>query len=71
MLGYVLVGQVGLAVTNRVASAADEGAIAVYANAWLLLQVPYGVLGVSLLTVLMPRMSASAAASSSSVASTG
>lgn len=62
VLAYVLVGQVGLAVTNRVASAADEGAIAVYANAWLLLQVPYGVLGVSLLTVLMPRMSAAAAA---------
>jgi putative peptidoglycan lipid II flippase len=62
VLAYVLVGQVGLATTNRVASAADEGAIAVYANAWLLLQVPYGVLGVSLLTVLMPRMSAAAAA---------
>jgi putative peptidoglycan lipid II flippase len=62
VLAYVLVGQVGLAVTNRVASAADEGAIAVYANAWLLLQVPYGVLGVALLTVLMPRMSAAAAA---------
>jgi putative peptidoglycan lipid II flippase len=62
VLAYVLVGQVGLAATNRVASAADEGAIAVYANAWLLLQVPYGVLGVSLLTVLMPRMSAAAAA---------
>ncbi|MDT0352372.1 murein biosynthesis integral membrane protein MurJ [Pseudonocardia charpentierae] len=62
VLAYVLAGQVGLAVTNRVASAADEGAIAVYANAWLLLQVPYGVLGVSLLTVLMPRMSAAAAA---------
>lgn len=62
VLAYVLVGQVGLAVTNRVASAADEAAIAVYANAWLLLQVPYGVLGVSLLTVLMPRMSAAAAA---------
>jgi len=62
VVAYVLVGQVGLAVTNRVASAADEGAIAIYANAWLLLQVPYGVLGVSLLTVLMPRMSAAAAA---------
>ncbi|HEX8518488.1 MAG TPA: murein biosynthesis integral membrane protein MurJ [Pseudonocardia sp.] len=62
VLAYVLLGQVGLAVTNRVASAADPGAVAVYANAWLLLQVPYGVLGVSLLTVLMPRMSAAAAA---------
>lgn len=62
VVAYVLISQVGLAVTNRVGSAADERAIAIYANAWLLLQVPYGVLGVSLLTVLLPRMSAAAAA---------
>ena len=37
--------------------AAAPGSVAIYANAWLLLQVPYGVLGVSLLTALMPRMS--------------
>ncbi|RZT83839.1 putative peptidoglycan lipid II flippase [Pseudonocardia sediminis] len=61
VVGYVLISQVALAVTNRVASAADDAAIAIYANAWLLIQVPYGILGVSLLTVLMPRMSAAAA----------
>jgi putative peptidoglycan lipid II flippase len=58
---YVLIGQAGLIVTTRVATASDGGAFAIYTNAWLLLQVPYGVLGVSLLTALMPRMSRAAA----------
>jgi putative peptidoglycan lipid II flippase len=58
---YVLIGQAGLIVTTRVATGADGGAFAIYTNAWLLLQVPYGVLGVSLLTALMPRMSRAAA----------
>jgi putative peptidoglycan lipid II flippase len=58
---YVLIGQAGLVVTTRVATGSDGGAYAIYSNAWLLLQVPYGVLGVSLLTALMPRMSRAAA----------
>ncbi|OLT11962.1 murein biosynthesis integral membrane protein MurJ [Pseudonocardia sp. CNS-139] len=58
---YVLIGQAGLIVTTRVATGSDGGAYAIYSNAWLLLQVPYGVLGVSLLTALMPRMSRAAA----------
>jgi putative peptidoglycan lipid II flippase len=58
---YVLVSQVGYVVTTRVASAASTGSVATYSYAWLLLQVPYGVLGVSLLTAIMPRMSRSAA----------
>ena len=61
VVGYVLIGQAGYIVTTRVAAAADGGAVAIYSNAWLLLQVPYGVLGVSLLTALMPRMSKAAA----------
>ncbi len=61
VIGYVLVSQIGLTVITRVAFSADEGGPAIYANAWLLIQVPYGVLGVSLLTALMPRMSAAAA----------
>lgn len=59
--GYVVVSQVGYVVTTRVASAASTGSVATYSYAWLLLQVPYGVLGVSLLTAIMPRMSRSAA----------
>ena len=58
---YVLIGQAGYIVTTRVAFASDGGSVATYSNAWLLLQVPYGVLGVSLLTALLPRMSRSAA----------
>jgi putative peptidoglycan lipid II flippase len=61
VVGYVLIGQVGYVVTTRVAADAAPGSVAIYANAWLLLQVPYGVLGVSLLTALMPRMSRAAA----------
>ena len=61
VVGYVLIGQLGYIVTTRVAAGAAPGSVAIYANAWLLLQVPYGVLGVSLLTALMPRMSRSAA----------
>ena len=61
VVGYVLVSQVGYVVTTRVASAASAGSVATYSYAWLLLQVPYGVLGVSLLTAIMPRMSRSAA----------
>jgi putative peptidoglycan lipid II flippase len=61
VVGYVLIGQVGYMVTTRVAAAAAPGSVSIYANAWLLLQVPYGVLGVSLLTALMPRMSRAAA----------
>jgi putative peptidoglycan lipid II flippase len=61
VVAYVLIGQAGYVVTTRVAAAAAPGSVAIYANAWLLLQVPYGVLGVSLLTALMPRMSRAAA----------
>ncbi|WP_249266302.1 MULTISPECIES: murein biosynthesis integral membrane protein MurJ [unclassified Pseudonocardia] len=61
IVGYVLVGQAGYVVTTRVATQSDGGSFATYMNAWLLLQVPYGVLGVSLLTALMPRMSRAAA----------
>ncbi|HEY4008094.1 MAG TPA: murein biosynthesis integral membrane protein MurJ [Pseudonocardia sp.] len=59
--GYVLIGQAGYIVTTRVAADADAGSVSTYSNAWLLLQVPYGVLGVSLLTALLPRMSRAAA----------
>ena len=61
VIAYVLIGIPGYMVTTRVAAAADPGGVTVYANAWLLLQVPYGVLGVSMLTALMPRMSRAAA----------
>jgi len=64
VLGYVAVSQVGLIVFSNVAnSAAREGGLGsnAYAYANLLFQLPYGVLGVALLTALHPRMSRAAA----------
>ncbi|MFC4123931.1 murein biosynthesis integral membrane protein MurJ [Nocardia rhizosphaerae] len=59
---YVLISQIGLVVANNIASSADEAGPAIFANAWALLQLPYGVLGVTLLTAIMPRLSRNAAA---------
>jgi putative peptidoglycan lipid II flippase len=61
VVGYALVSQVGLVITTRVASAASQGSVATYSYAWLLIQMPYGILGVSLLTAILPRMSRAAA----------
>ncbi|TCO64682.1 putative peptidoglycan lipid II flippase [Actinocrispum wychmicini] len=61
VLGYVAVSQVGLIVSTRVLTAGASGGAAIYSNAWLLFQLPYGVIGVSLLTAIMPRLSRAAA----------
>ncbi|MEU2347668.1 murein biosynthesis integral membrane protein MurJ [Modestobacter sp. NPDC049651] len=66
VVGYVLVSQVGVIVTNQVANDAahDDGlGPAALANASLLFQMPYGIIGVALLTALLPRMSRAAARS--------
>ena len=55
VLGYVVVSQVGVFVITRVANN-YQGGLTTFTNADLLFQVPYGILGVSLLTALMPRM---------------
>ena len=59
---YVLISQAGYIVITRVASANIEGGISLYAFASLLFQLPYGIVGVSILTAIMPRMSRHAAA---------
>ncbi|MFD9891692.1 murein biosynthesis integral membrane protein MurJ [Amycolatopsis sp. NPDC059027] len=61
IVGYVAVSQAGFVVTTRVLTRGTEGGVTAYTYAWLLFQLPYGVLGVSLLTAIMPRMSRSAA----------
>lgn len=61
ILGYVGISQIGMVITTRVLTAAAPGGAAIYANAWLLFQLPYGVIGVSLLTAIMPRLSRAAA----------
>lgn len=58
---YVAISQAGYVVTTNVASLADAAAPLIYSNSWLLLQVPYGVIGVTLLTAIMPRLSRNAA----------
>ncbi len=59
MVSYVLISQIGLMAISQIAT--TTGSLAVYSNAWLLLQLPYGVLGFSIMTAILPRMSAAAA----------
>jgi putative peptidoglycan lipid II flippase len=61
ILGYVGVSQIGYIANTRVLTAGTAGGVTAYSNAWLLFQLPYGVIGVSLLTAIMPRMSRAAA----------
>ncbi len=58
---YVLVSQVGYIVATNLASRVDGG-LTTFTFANLLFQTPYGILGVSVLTAVMPRMSRHAAA---------
>ncbi|MFD8498157.1 murein biosynthesis integral membrane protein MurJ [Amycolatopsis sp. NPDC059657] len=61
ILGYVAVGQAGLLVNTHVLTSGTAGGVTAYTYAWLLFQLPYGIIGVSLLTAFMPRMSRAAA----------
>ncbi|WP_342318737.1 murein biosynthesis integral membrane protein MurJ [Corynebacterium mayonis] len=61
IITYVGISQLGYAITTRIASVADSSAPIVYQQHWMLLQVPYGIIGVTLLTAIMPRMSRNAA----------
>ncbi|TFV62103.1 murein biosynthesis integral membrane protein MurJ [Geodermatophilus sp. DF01-2] len=66
VIGYVAVSQIGVAVATRIANEAGRdgglGSLG-FANASLLFQMPYGIIGVALLTALVPRMSRAAARS--------
>ncbi|QGK70051.1 murein biosynthesis integral membrane protein MurJ [Allosaccharopolyspora coralli] len=57
---YTVISQIGMIVAIRVTGQGTEGSVATFTYAWLLSQVPYGVLGFSLLTALMPRISRAA-----------
>ncbi|WIM67680.1 lipid II flippase MurJ [Corynebacterium breve] len=61
IIAYVAISQLGYVITSRIATAADESAYAIYQQHWQLLQVPYGIIGVTLLTAIMPRLSHNAA----------
>jgi putative peptidoglycan lipid II flippase len=62
MVLYVFISQIGLIVTNQIASTAAASGPAIYQYAWLVLMLPYGMIGVTVLTVVMPRLSRNAAA---------
>lgn len=59
---YVLISQIGWIVATRISSHVDAAGPAIYQQAWNLLQLPYGVFGVTVLTAIMPRLSRHAAA---------
>ncbi|WP_222266708.1 murein biosynthesis integral membrane protein MurJ [Modestobacter marinus] len=64
VVGYAAISQVGVIVALRVANAAgrdDALGSSAFAIASLLFQMPYGIIGVALLTALLPRMSRAAA----------
>jgi len=71
MFGYIATTQVALLVTTRVANAASVLAARAqvgygagytpFAYAWQLFQMPYAIIGISVITALLPRMSAHAA----------
>ena len=63
VVGYVAVSQVGVVVATRIANEAGrDGGLGStgFAYASLLFQMPYGIIGVALLTALLPRMSRAA-----------
>jgi putative peptidoglycan lipid II flippase len=70
MFGYVLTTQIAFLVTTRVANEAGErvsqqsagAGFAAYSNAWQLFQLPYAIVGISVITAMLPRMSSHAAA---------
>ncbi len=62
MVLYVLISQLGLVIGNQIASTAAASGPAIYNYTWLVLMLPFGMIGVTVLTVVMPRLSRNAAA---------
>ncbi len=67
LVGYVLTTQASFLVVQNVANAASTrpgaayDSFSTYSYAWQLFQLPYAIIGVSVITALLPRMSAHAA----------
>jgi putative peptidoglycan lipid II flippase len=66
MFGYVATTQIAYLVTAQVASTISHPidgvgkGFSAYSNAWLIFQLPYAIVGISVITALLPRMSAHA-----------
>jgi putative peptidoglycan lipid II flippase len=66
MFGYVITTQIAFLVTTRVANSAGArvsqlaagAGFAAYSNAYMLFQLPYAIVGISVITAMLPRMSA-------------
>jgi putative peptidoglycan lipid II flippase len=65
LFGYILTTQVAFLVVQNVANKASVHAqydgFSSYSYAWQLFQMPYAIVGISVITALLPRMSAHAA----------
>jgi putative peptidoglycan lipid II flippase len=65
MFCYVAVSQIGVLVllnlANRASAHGNAAGIMIYNNVYLLLMMAHGIIAVSIITALMPRMSAAAA----------
>jgi putative peptidoglycan lipid II flippase len=65
LFGYIVTTQASFLVVQNVANKASVGAssdsFSTYTYAWMLFQMPYAVIGISVITALLPRMSAHAA----------
>ena len=59
MVAYVAISQIGLMAMSQVGT--QYAAWSKYNYVWMLLQLPYGVIGFSVMTAILPRMSAAAA----------
>lgn len=55
---YVVANQAVLLVVTRVATGSGPGGVGVFSNAYAIFQVPYAIVAVSVMTTLLPRMSA-------------
>ncbi|OBK29907.1 murein biosynthesis integral membrane protein MurJ [Mycobacterium asiaticum] len=62
MVLYVVISQLGYVVGNQIASGSAASGPAIYNYTWLVLMLPFGIIGVTVLTVVMPRLSRNAAA---------
>jgi putative peptidoglycan lipid II flippase len=64
LFGYIVTTQVAFLVVQNVANAAAQHAsydgFPAYSFAWQLFQMPYAIVGISVITALLPRMSAHA-----------
>lgn len=58
-VAYAVLAQLGVLAVTNVTTA--HGGFTIYNNVWLLVQLPYGVIGFALITAILPRMSRAAA----------